>query len=149
MMTYKHSMYSCRAAQTITFHCKNTVAFRNPRVRASSSILITLTTTIATTKTPETDPCTLSQCKNNGICYSEKGQAKCECSLPYFGSFCEHTRNPCQFSKCLNGGTCAPNEDFTDYTCLCQKDFKGLLCEKGIGERLKNFTEKNVWILTM
>ena len=77
-------------------------------------------------------------CKNNGKCILENGQVKCKCSLPYVGSFCEHTRNPCQFSKCLNGGTCAPNEDFTDYTCLCQKDFKGLLCEKGIGECSKN-----------
>ena len=81
-------------------------------------------------------------CKNNGKCILENGQVKCKCSLPYVGSFCEHTRNPCQFSKCLNGGTCAPNEDFTDYTCLCQKDFKGLLCEKGIGECSKNLQKK-------
>ena len=30
---------SFRAAQTITFHCKNTVAFRNPRVRMPSPCL--------------------------------------------------------------------------------------------------------------
>ena len=32
---------SFRAAQTITFHCKNTVAFRNPRVRTSPIFLKT------------------------------------------------------------------------------------------------------------
>ena len=95
-----------------------------------------------TTNNPETNHCSSSPCKNNGKCNFENGQVKCKCSLPYFGSFCEHTRNPCQFSKCLNGGTCAPNEDFTDYTCLCQKNFKGLLCEKGIGECLKNLQKK-------
>ena len=35
---------SFRAAQTITFHCKNTVAFRNPRVRTSPIFLKTSST---------------------------------------------------------------------------------------------------------
>ena len=81
-----------------------------------------------------TDPCESTPCKNNGKCHSENGQVKCKCSLPYFGSLCEDYRNPCQFSRCLNGGSCVPNEDFTDYTCTCQEGFKGLLCEKELGE---------------
>ena len=37
----KSDSLSFRAAQTITFHCKNTVAFRNPRVRTSPIFLKT------------------------------------------------------------------------------------------------------------
>ena len=38
---------SFRAAQTITFHCKNTVAFRNPRVRTSPIFLKTSSTSFS------------------------------------------------------------------------------------------------------
>ena len=99
-----------------------------------SSIPTSLTATTSNTNKPETDPCALSPCKNNGKCNSENGKVKCKCSLPYYGTLCEHTKNPCQYGKCLNGGTCAPNKDFTDYTCVCPQGIEGQLCEKKSGE---------------
>ena len=109
-----------------------------PTLSNPSSIHTNEITATITTKKPETNPCTLSPCKNNGKCNSENGQIKCNCTLPYYGSLCEHTRNPCQHSRCLNGGTCDPNENFTDYACSCQQGFKGSKCEKKIGELPKN-----------
>ena len=118
-------------------YCINILPLKIQYLIASSrpsSIPTSLTATTSNTNKPETDPCALSPCKNNGKCNSENGKVKCKCSLPYYGILCEHTKNPCQYGKCLNGGTCAPNKDFTDYTCVCPQGIEGQLCEKKSGE---------------
>ena len=81
-----------------------------------------------------TDPCESSPCKNEGKCYPENGELKCNCTSQFFGSNCEYERNPCQYIKCLNGGTCVPTVDFSNYTCSCLDGFQGVLCQTEIGE---------------
>jgi Notch-like protein len=82
-----------------------------------------------------TDPCESSPCKNEGKCYPENGELKCNCTSQFFGSNCEYERNPCQFIRCLNGGTCIPTSEFTNYTCLCLQGFQGLLCQEKADRR--------------
>ena len=86
------------------------------------------------------DPCGSFPCKNGGKCLVENGQFKCKCTLPFFGSVCEHKRNPCSHDLCLNGGTCTPRNDFFNftfslsYTCSCHERFQGSRCQTLTGK---------------
>ena len=64
----------------------------------------------------------------------KNGKFECECTSQYYGSRCEYEKNPCEFAYCLNGGSCLPSADFTTFTCKCQKEFKGKVCQTKIGE---------------
>ena len=88
------------------------------------------------------DPCESSPCKNSGKCVTEKGQFKCECTLPYFGSTCENKRNPCGHNTCLNGGNCVPTKDLTNFTCSCQDGFQGNMCQMKPGDKFSIVTNK-------
>ena len=40
----------------------------------------------------------------------------------------------CSHDICQNGGTCVPIKKSPNFTCLCQKGFKGIICESQSGE---------------
>ena len=81
------------------------------------------------------NPCKSSPCNNGGKCLVDNGQFKCECISPAFGLTCEHKINPCSHDSCLNGGTCVPTNNFTNYTCSCQKGFQGNRCQTESGKK--------------
>ena len=73
-------------------------------------------------------------CLNGGVCKSEIGYYRCECTPEWQGTFCEH-RNPCASNPCTNGGSCVQLFDNPErHRCYCPPGFTGLNCESDINE---------------
>ena len=41
-------------------------------------------------------------------------------------------QSPCSSSPCQDGGTCVPNYKLDTFECLCQKNFNGKYCDRGM-----------------
>lgn len=72
------------------------------------------------------DPCNGHQCLQKISGYA------CQCSNGSHGTHCELKPDYCKQEPCQNGASCNNTED-GKYTCLCPDGFKGIRCEKQIG----------------
>ncbi|XP_022080540.1 uncharacterized protein LOC110973761 [Acanthaster planci] len=95
------------------------------------------------------DPCLPNPCQNGAVCsLANGGQTyQCSCINGFFGQNCQipdpcrslpclnggacvtTNADPCFSLPCQNGGTCEPHPLGTSFTCSCQPDFQGALCQ--------------------
>ncbi|UJR36501.1 hypothetical protein I4U23_029222 [Adineta vaga] len=80
----------------------------------------------------ENDSCLKLNCQNNSTCERlSDGQAKCLCSLEWFGNECQYDVNECEINQtniCLNNGTCV--NLLGGYQCHCPKNYLGRNCQR-------------------
>ena len=77
------------------------------------------------------DPCSTSQCLNNGTCLVKKNdssQFSCECTPTFYGEFCENQVDLCANHTCSSKGSCFVNTSTLQAECKCFKGFYGLNC---------------------
>jgi len=79
----------------------------------------------------DASPCSRSnKCLNNGTCINVKDltSSTCQCpeNGPYYGQYCENTRNLCENVTCSFHGYCLANQNETK--CKCFNGFEGENC---------------------
>ncbi|CAG5115710.1 unnamed protein product, partial [Candidula unifasciata] len=77
------------------------------------------------------DYCLSNPC-GNGTCRNVTGGFRCDCSLGFEGSHCQHNIDDCVSHNCKNGATCL--DGVSNFTCTCSAGFTGNSCETNIDD---------------
>ena len=60
---------------------------------------------------------------NDGACYPELSDFRCQCKDGFSGKQCEVNDDECATSPCKNGAEC--KDGLNNFKCVCQPGFKG------------------------
>ena len=74
-------------------------------------------------------PCSSNPCLNNGMCMTGLNETDftCNCSLNFYGTFCEKKMNVCLNKTCSENGYCHNIHEMP--ICKCFQNFYGQNCE--------------------
>ncbi|XP_069756056.1 hyaluronan-binding protein 2-like isoform X2 [Narcine bancroftii] len=89
----------------------------------------------------ENDPCKNNPCSHgNCLITIVPPYYKCKCRHPYQLPTCTNASAVCEPNPCHNGGTCMQTEDGTGFQCLCSDLYEGELCEVGMDDCYRDYT---------
>ena len=84
------------------------------------------------------DPCSLSLCRNGGLCQASGSNFSCNCPDEFDGEFCERARHLCNetingvsYHKCADDRYCHYDVASHTYRCACPINKLGEFCEQG------------------